>query len=120
MKIATKSIVSKEQEDKLFNFRPVFFVAIFLCLGIAFAFCHIAYGVSNWWKILLLLLFIGVAFCRTRRKRIKALFAVLVLLVSFTCGEAAFSLKIANYQQNSIFDGEHTVAGRVVEKRDYS
>ena len=93
MKIATKSIVSKEQEDKLFNFRPVFFVAIFLCLGIAFAFCHIAYGVSNWWKILLLSLFIGVAFCRTRRKRIKVLFAVLVLLVSFTCGEAAFSLK---------------------------
>ena len=43
-----------EREEKFFNFRPVFFTAVLLCLGIAFAYLHTVYGVSVWWAFCLL------------------------------------------------------------------
>jgi len=33
--------IPKREGDKLFNFRPVFFTAIFLCFGIVFSYAYL-------------------------------------------------------------------------------
>ena len=104
-------------EDKLFNFRPVFFAAIFLCLGIVFSYIRIFYGVSPWWSLLLLpILATPFFFCRTVKRRYTTLLAVILLLGCFTTGKILFDLKISEYPNCGFYEKEETtVVGRVVE-----
>ena len=50
----TIEIENSELDEKLFNFRPVFFVAVSLCFGIVFAYFYITEKVSLWWACLFL------------------------------------------------------------------
>ncbi len=106
--------------EKLFNFRPVFFLAIALCLGVLFYFHWYFNGVSAWW--LLLTIPFAVApffFCRTKKKTVQTALAIVALFVSFFVGFFGFSLQMESYQKTKWKTGEAFVCGRVVEKRLY-
>ncbi len=106
-----------EVEDKLFNFRPLFFFAVFLCLGIVFAYFHAFYSLSFWW-LAALLPFAAAPFffCRTIRKVKRVGVAVLALALAFAVGYGAFRMQMDGYQNANVYQGEYVVSGRVVEK----
>ena len=107
--------------DKLFNFRPVFFTAVALCLGIVFCYFHIYYGVSLWW-LLLLLPIVGTPFlfCLCRKDVIKRGIAVGVLLAAFGLGALSFSAQMSDYKDCPNLNGQYYVTGTVTEKVDYA
>ena len=108
------------ETDKLFNFRPVFFAAIFLCLGIFFYFQYRFNDVSALWILCLIpLAATPFFFCRTREKRFKTALAVSLLGVFFFVGFFGFSFQTARFFDREAFLGENYVSGRVVEKRPY-
>lgn len=102
-------------EDKLFNFRPIFFFAICLCLGIAFALAWLRYGISPWWLTLALPVFITAVCLQGKGKRLRAVLAVLVLSLAFLLGAATTYSKIKNFENTKVYEGTFTVSGQVVE-----
>ena len=99
MKNERENAVKNTTADKLFNFRPVFFTAIFLCLGVVFAYMGIAYDLSKLWLLVWIPLFVAIVFiCRKRVGTIKVVLATTLLLVSFFVGFTGFSLKIDAFQ----------------------
>ena len=116
-----ENLEKREREnaaDKLLNFRPVFFVAVFLCLGIAFSYVCTFNGVSPWWGVLVLPL-IGalVLLCDVTSAKKTAL-TVSALLVAFLCGFTSFHARTENYLQKTVMDGEYAVCGVVEYKRE--
>ena len=106
--------------DKLFNFRPVFFTAVALCLGIVFSYFHIYYGVSLWW-LLLLLPIVGTPFlfCLCKKDFINRGIALSVLLLFFGFGVLSFSSQIRDFTDCPNVNGEYYVTGTVTGKVDY-
>ena len=116
-----ENLEKREREntaDKLLNFRPVFFVAVFLCLGIVFSYVCTFNGVSPWWGLLVLPL-IGalVLLCDVTSVKKTAL-TVSALLVAFLCGFTSFHTRTENYLQKTVMDGEYAVCGVVEYKRE--
>lgn len=106
--------------EKLFNFRPVFFAALFLCLGIVFYFFYHFYGISALWLLCLLpLAGMPFFFCRTKEKRWKTVCTLVLLGVFFFLGFFSFSWQVRAFFDREGWLGEHYVAGYVVEKREY-
>ena len=103
--------------NKLFNFRPIFFSAAALCVGILFSYLHRFYDVSVWW-LCLLLPFIGASFCfyRTKRQFFRAFAAWGGFVLFFVCGFAGFELQIRDFENASAFSGECYVVGTIKEK----
>ena len=102
-------------KDKLFNFRPVFFTAVSICVGIVFCFLHIFYGVSLWWLLLLVGLGIPFIFC-SKKKLLKTAIAVAVLILAFFVGFTCFGAQVRAYTNAAEYVGEYTVRGTVEEK----
>ena len=111
---------TEKTRDKLFNFRPIFFVAVFLCMGIVFAYAHTVHDVSVWW-ILLGFPFAAApfCFCRSKKQLWKTACALVSVFVAFTVGEASFRLSLSEYCDCGQYEIETLVTGRVVEKTDY-
>ena len=115
-----EGLLVEKDGARLFNFRPMFFSALFLAFGILFGYFQKINGVSAWWLFLLLpVLILPFFFC----KRLEnTLLAVMVLLLFFALGNILFSLAYANFESAVLYEGETTVLGRVVEiqnKGDY-
>lgn len=110
----------KGTKDKLFNFRPVFFLAIAFCLGIVFCYFHLYYGVSLWW-LLGLLPIVGAPFlfCVCKRDFIMRGLAIGALLLSFGLGAVSFSSQMQDYADCPNVNGEYYVTGTVTGKMDY-
>lgn len=106
--------------DKVFNFRPVFFCAVFLCFGIFFAYLRIYYHVSAWWSFTLFPVGI-LAFCffADKKKIFSVIKAVCVLFFSFLIGFLAFSYQADDFDDCPRYDGEYTVVGKVEERTEY-
>lgn len=102
-------------EDKLFNFRPVFFSGAFLALGIGFYYLYQAYGVSVWWTFFLILTVAPLCFCRSVVRAKKILLGALLLIVSFFVGFFSFEIKWRSYTDTVLCYEPCTVQGRVVE-----
>ncbi len=102
-------------EDRLFNFRPVFFTGAFLSLGIGFYYLYEVYGVSVWWSFLLLLTVAPLCFCRTLARMKTILLGALLLIMAFFTG--FFSLMIAwrSYANAPVSKQPCTVSGTVIE-----
>ena len=121
-KIAVEISHSAENE-KLFNFRPVFFAAIFLCFGIIFAYFHRFDGLSLDW----LFLWIPVAvlpffLCRNEKEKGNVrniALAVGSLALAFAVGGGVFTAAIDDYADCRAYNGEYIVSGTVVEKSEY-
>ncbi len=108
-----------ENTDRLYNVRPVLFSAIFLCLGIVFAYYRVVYAISFWWLAggipagLLFFLFSenGRELCR------RCLLAVAFCLF-FTVGYCLLFLQVAAYVDCERYSGEVTVIGRVESRAE--
>ncbi len=114
-----KKNLQDNQREKLFNFRPCFFAAVFLCIGIAFCYVRIFYGISMWWLLVGLALLLPVCFCRCKERLIKALLAVALLVAAFFAGAGNFSYRVRDFADCTDYNGETTVLGVVVDKREY-
>ena len=102
-----------QAEAKLFNFRPIFFCAVALCVGIVFGYYRYFHELSLWWLLALLpVVILSVAFARDKR---LAVLAVAVLVIAFSLGNGLWSAQIRTYTDVKGYDGEFTVRGRVVE-----
>ena len=123
MKNAVKNIKEEDWSDKLFNFRPVFFTAIFLCCGIIFSYMRICHDISPWWVLVLFgVLTLPFFFCGTKRKSLMTMLAVVLSIFAFTLGQLLFAFQINGYKDTSLVQGETHVVGCVVEiekKNDY-
>ena len=102
---------------KLFNFRPAFFIAVFLGTGIAFAYCNRLYDVSAWWSFLLLLIVcIPFLFCRSLVRAKRILLAIIVLTIFFCVGFFSFQVKANDFFNAGVYSGDCKVVGRVIGK----
>lgn len=112
-----------EAEDKLFNFRPVFFAAIFLCLGIIAAFNE-RYGnayIGRLAVMIPLFALLPVLFYRGKR-RSSAIAAFVLCGVAFFTGLACFHAQMNDFEDKDILAQKSTVCGTVVRvsKEKYS
>ncbi len=106
-------------KDKLFNFRPFFFAAVFLILGILFAYYRIFYGASLWWLCALApAIILPFVFCEGREYFRRAL-ALIMLAFFFGCGFVGFRSQLYSYSACPAYKGEYTVMGTVVGKAVY-
>lgn len=121
MKNAVKSSGENNGEiDKLFNFRPVFFSAAFLCLGIVFGYSYFLKGVSAWWSMLLLPFAVApFCFCASLQRLKKTALAVGVCALCFAVGFFSMIARLRDFEDTTAYDGEMPVVGRVVEIKDY-
>ncbi len=112
--------ISEKEGDKLFNFRPVFFTAIFLCFGIIFVYAYLFYEISVWWTLVLIPIFTTpFFFYRARREILMALAAVAALVLSFMIGCFSFGATLDKYADCKRYNGAYSVVGTVVEKAEY-
>lgn len=110
----------KTGRDKIFNFRPVFFCALFLCLGIFFAYLRICYGVSAWWILLCLPVVVTpFCFCENKKRIIPIVKGLLALFLSFLVGFLAFSYQTDAFDDCPRYEGNLAVIGKVEERVEY-
>lgn len=106
--------------DKLFNFRPLFFMALSLCWGIAFAYFCRYHGASFWWvSFLIPLMLAPFLFCKSFAGFGKTALAVIGMLLFFSIGYGGFDRQVDRYQHCNLYDNRATVVGVIVEKADY-
>lgn len=104
--------------EKLFNFRPMFFLAVSLCLGIFFAFSYKLYDASLWWLCILpLIIGASFCFCGTKRSILKAMAWWGALCLFFAFGFLGFSAQVRHFEKTRAYNGEYAVVGKVVEKK---
>ncbi len=104
-------------EEKLFNFRPMLFAAIFLILGVVFAYYFLFEELSVWWTAALLPVFlIFLLFRRNRKELYRRALVVLLLGVFFFVGFFSFRLQIYAYENCAPLSGRVNVAGTVEGK----
>ena len=118
----TKEKIEEERvRNKLFNFRPVLFSAIFLAIGIYFGFEKYK-GVSVWWAMCLcpIMAAASVFFSRGRERLSAVFICVLLLIGSFFAGYFGINAKMDAYMQAQLPIGECYVRGTVTEKREYN
>ena len=112
--VPKKISVEKEPVERFFNFRPLLFSAVFLCLGVVFAYFRAIKGVSPLVAFVPLgILLLSFFFVKNKK---KALAAVLALAFAFSLGSLTFSLQLHSYQRVDAVDGYYTVTGRITEK----
>ncbi len=117
MKIVAKE--GMESKDKLFNFRPALFAAIFLIFGILFAYFYLLRGVSTAW--LWLFLPVGIlplCFCRSLEEIFQRITALLLLISCFALGFIGFRSQVYGYQDCVLLSGEVIVCATVENKTE--
>lgn len=98
----------------MFNFRPLFFTALFLCFGILFGYFVYAAGMNVGFAALpLTVVLLFVLFAENKKR--AGLFA-LALVFAFSLGNATFSLSVGEFERAEAVDGYYTVEGRIVER----
>ena len=119
MKDDSKSTVEKQRKanggaDKLINFRPVLFCALFLGFGMACCYFIKSDGAYLLWCALPILLLIALLFFRTK----LALYRVLTLVAVFAVGMGAFVLQTASFTKGTAYDNECVFKGKVVDRTE--
>lgn len=106
--------VERENSFKLFNFRPVFFGAIVLVLGILFAYFTVAKGASPLWLLVVFPIALIFFFIYKAEKNFLAgLIAALVFLLLFFVGYHGGTAQFRSFSSATPYAGEQTVNGRV-------
>ena len=103
--------------EKLFNFRPAFFLAIALCFGIAISWICMKKDISAWWifacvPIAALLLF----FYKRKLFSRRVLIAALSLLFALICGFVSALIQWRSYTDQMPINARALIVGRVVDK----
>ncbi len=114
-------MAANNKGDKLFNFRPCLFAAIFLILGIVFAYYRLTEEISYAWLLLLLpVVGITLLFSQNKKNFMQRTLALSLLFFFFGIGNASFRLQIDAYQDCPLLEGEYTLAGTVESSKEYS
>lgn len=109
-KIAATNSVGVE---RIFNFRPCLFVALFLCFGILFSYLNMRYGLSGWWSLAFLPAFVAPYFLLRKK---SAIVAGLALAAAFFVGFACYGTRARDFLQTEFYNREPaTIYGRVTE-----
>lgn len=107
---------TRERTEKLFNFRPLFFAAVFLCLGILFFYCQRFKGLSSlWFLVLLALAAFPFFFCRSVKRIFQTGLAVLLCGCSFFFGGLLFERQLDDFASAREYEGTTSVRGRIVK-----
>ena len=102
------------KKDKLFNFRPAFFAAIFFAFGIVYGYYRKIYGISAWSLLTLIpIAAMPFFFCRSRKDVFYRMAALLLLTASFALGASALRSQLYSYTRCGYYNGVHTVTGTV-------
>ena len=109
-----------QAEDKLFNFRPFLFFAVFFIFGILFALLRQTQGVSLWWLCLLLLLGLPLCFCKSLRRAKYIFLGVFSLVFAFALGYNRLLIQTQNFSKGGYYNGDYALSGRVVETSFYN
>lgn len=110
----------EKRQRKLLNFRPAFFFAIFLCLGIALGYAHYFNGASAWWILCLFPLAVTpVLLCALKGELWDKILLVCLLCAFSFIGFFGFCLEIENFSKRETAMNSGVVCGRVIEKRAY-
>ena len=116
--MAQEERAGQQTTDRLFNFRPAFFSAVFLIFGIVFGYYKILHGVSAGWLLSLLPLAVApFFFCRNKKDFLKRGGAILLLACFFMVGFIGFRYQLHDYRSCAYYKGEYTVTGTVVERQ---
>ncbi len=111
--------VEKRGKEKLFNFRPALFAAIFLVFGVVYGYYGVLRGASAWWLLALLPVpTLTLAFARDKRGLLLRGLALLVMGIFFICGFFAFRAQIRDFQSSKEYYGEATVLGSVIKSSE--
>ncbi len=119
MKIAAKKIESVRAKEKLFNFRPVFFAAIFLCAGVLFGYGTVCFSLSPLWCIMIFPMAVGSICLRGKAVLRESICVWCVLSACFLFGMLTFSAQISDFQSVTAYNREADVYGRVVGLIEY-
>lgn len=107
--------IAQPNGEKLFNFRPLLFVAVFMAMGVVFSFFHIFQDFSGVWLIALLpLAAVPALFSFPLYRWRTILLAIVLLCFSFFVGAFGFGMRIDRYADVTA-KGECDFSGRVVE-----
>lgn len=104
----------KQPAQRLLNTRPMFFMALYLLLGIFFGYLQAVEGYTAWWMLALLIV-PAVLFFFLKSKLRAAVMAFLLCLL-FAFGYFSFSFKTVAYRHTTAYQGTHVITGRVLEK----
>lgn len=109
-------VKKKGVSSKLFNFRPVFFSTVFFAFGIVSALTIIDYGLP-WWILAFLLPICAIPFCfaSTKKEWLSRALAVGVLVISFLLGVFVFCGQTHAFTSVTVYNGNYTVRGQVVD-----
>lgn len=108
-----------KRADKLFNFRPVFFAAVFVCVGIVCAYLSMEYqDALIWFLSALALSFVALlCFSRDREELCRRIVVGILLLFCFSLGYGRFSLQTQAFDDQPVYSGDYAVAGTVENVR---
>ena len=106
--------LNNDGEEKFFNFRPCLFLAVFLWLGIVFAWWCLKNGVSAWWSVSVF----GVSpllFAYFKRKR--ALWIGFALALSFIVGVFSYTVRADDFSNTQFYHSYDSILyGRVLNR----
>lgn len=103
---------------KLFNFRPVLFIALSFCAGIALAFfwlCENIFACNLCGALFVCfnLLFVF-PFSACDKRKISVIFSFICLLV-FCLGSFSFGIKVSNFERADLGNHYYEISGKVAE-----
>lgn len=109
-------VEKRESSNKLFNFRPIFFSAVFFIFGIVFSCVLIKYALPGW-TLCFLLPLAGLPFCfvTTKREVQQRIFAVSLTTLFFFLGMLSFFLQTQSFQKARPYQGAYAVQGKVTD-----
>ena len=105
---------NEQQAEKLFNFRPLFFAAVFLCLGIVAFYFYRFKNMPNFY--FLFLLPIGAfpfVFCRNGKQAMRIGFSVALCGIFFFGGGFLFNRQMDNFSSGYACNGDASVRGKI-------
>ena len=109
--------VKREERNgggRILHFRPALFFAVFLSLGILFAYLFSVENISRWWLLAVAIPVLTAVLLS--KDKFAACKRVLFVGIAFLWGTVSFGLQISAYTDCPNFDGEYAVAGRVWQK----
>lgn len=116
MEDSQQNNVNTAAEEKIFNFRPVAFSGVCLCLGVFYAYFSVVYHLSLLWLILgASIVGTSIFFLRKKPNFRSIVKRTLLLTLAFLIGLCAFLLQTHRFSQAEKYNGEYvSVSGRVI------
>ena len=109
----------EQAEDRLFNFRPLLFFALFFILGIVFKALRQTQQVSNGVLWLFLLFLFPLALSESWKRFRRVCLGILVLVFAFSLGGRLFERQTQKFAECTYYQGEYVVGGRVTKLQKY-